>query len=243
MIPVPALPAGNAGTFFTGCSKTGLPGAGILGVVLLANVMHDTRASVGVLLPVLIFADLFAVGFYRRHADWKRILRLLPWTFAGLALGYLVLARAATMDFSLLLGGLVLGILALDFGRTRLGLDHIPHHPAYAAVLGTATGFATTVGNVAGPVMSLYLLSVGLDKHRFMGSMAWFFLLINCLKVPLFISADMITSDSLRMSATLLPGVLIGALAGRLLFTRIPQKPFGIAVRLLAAAAALRLMV
>ncbi|MDF3129605.1 sulfite exporter TauE/SafE family protein [Kiritimatiellaeota bacterium B1221] len=245
MIPFATIFAGNSSTFFTGTSKTGIPGAGILGVVLLANLMEQTRQSVGVLLPLLIAADLFAVFYYRQHADWKLILRVLPWTLAGLGIGYATLkfTQDQEMNFSLLLGGLVLGILVLDFLRNRLGWNQMPHHPLYTAILGIATGFATTIGNVAGPVMSLYLLSLGLDKHKFMGSMAWFFLIINTLKIPLFVSAGMITVDSLKLSVWFLPGIVLGAVFGRFLFKRIPAKPFAVAVQILAAAAAIRLMV
>lgn len=242
MIPLPMLLAGNGSTLFTGCSKTGIPGAGVLGVVLLANLMPDTRQSVGVLLPLLIAADLFAISYYRRHADWRLILRLLPWTLAGLALGYFTLRHNEEFDFSVLLGVMVLLILALDTLRIRLGWSNIPHHPLFAAFLGIATGFSTTIGNLAGPLMSLYLISLGFDKHQFMGSMAWFFLIINCLKVPLFVLTGMITLPSLQLSLHFLPGIVIGALLGRFLFTRIPQRPFQLTVQLLAAAAALRLI-
>jgi uncharacterized membrane protein YfcA len=243
MIAWSTLLAGNGSTVFTGCSKTGMPGASILAVVLLANISGDTRQSVGVLLPLLICADLFAITFYRKHADWKLILRLLPWTVLGLGLGYLVLSMKEGVNFNLLLGSLVIGILLIDVLREKLGLEHIPKHPVYAALLGTAAGFTTTVGNLAGPIMSLYLVSLGLDKHRFMGSMAWFFLIINNLKIPLFVAQGMITLDSLKLSACFLPGIVVGALFGRFLFKRIPQKPFVIAVKVLAVAAAVRLLV
>lgn len=242
MIPLPTLFAGNGSTFFTGCSKTGIPGSSVLGVVLLANLMDQTRQSVGVLLPLLIAADFFAVGWYRRHTDWKLILRLLPWTVTGLGLGYVALQHVEDQNFAPLLGGMVLAILCLELLRQHMQWERIPHHPLVAASLGIAAGFTTTIGNLAGPVMSLYLLSLGLDKNRFMGSMAVFFLIINCLKIPLFVLSDMITTDSLVMSLHFLPGILIGALAGRWLFLRIPQKPFQIAVQILAAAAAVRLL-
>ncbi|MGA0368457.1 MAG: TSUP family transporter [Kiritimatiellia bacterium] len=242
MIALSTLLAGNSSTFFTGTSKTGVPGAGILGVVLLANLMEQTRQSVGVLLPLLIAADLFAVSYYRRHADWGLILKLMPWTLCGLGLGYATVKMYRDLDFSFLLGALVLVILGLDLLRNRKGWDRIPHHLFYTVFLGAATGFATMIGNVAGPVMSLYLLSLGLNKHQFMGSMAWFFLLLNLLKVPLFVSAEMITPDSLRLSVYFLPGIVVGALTGRLIFQVIPSKPFGVVVQIFAAAAACRLM-
>lgn len=242
MIPLSTFLAGNGSTFFTGSSKTGVPGASVLGVALLANLLEETRQSVGVLLPLLIAADFFAVAWYRRHTDWKIILRLLPWTAAGLGLGFFALRHISPENFAPILGGLVLGILLLELLRQHMKWERIPHHPVVAALLGTAAGFTTTIGNLAGPVMSLYLLSLGLDKNRFMGSMACFFLIINVLKVPLFVFSDMINPESLLLSLHFLPGIVLGALAGRWLFLRIPQRPFQIAVQLLAGAAALRLL-
>lgn len=242
MIPLPTILAGNGSTFFTGCSKTGLPGSSVLGMVLLANVLDATRQSVGVMLPCLIAADVVAVACYRRNTDWKLLLRLLPWTCAGLALGATALQVIQEEEFAPILGSLVLGVLLLELLRNQRNWDRIPHHPLMAALLGIAAGFTTTIGNVAGPLMSLYLLSLGFDKHRFMGSMACFFLIINCLKIPIFVFSDMITPESLLMSLQFIPGILLGAAAGRWIFLRIPQKPFQLAVQILAGAAAVRLL-
>ena len=38
--------------------------------------------------------------------------------------------------------------------------------------------------NAAGPVMTLYLSAAGIDKRRFVGTSAWFFLIVNLAKVP-----------------------------------------------------------
>lgn len=235
--------AGNAITLFTGFSKTGVSGVSILAAVLLANVMPDSRASVGVLLPLLIFADLFAVGTYQRHTQWKVIGKLMLPTLLGVLLGAVLLDRLGSGGlFDRVLGGLVLVQLGLEILRQRLKLEHLPHHPLYAVCLGVLCGITTTLGNLAGPMMSLYLLSVGLDKHKFMGSMAWFFLLVNLVKVPVFLWQDMISAASLWESLSLAPGVALGALLGRRIFRHIPQEPFKIVVQLLAALAALRLL-
>jgi uncharacterized membrane protein YfcA len=235
--------AGNVITLFTGISKTGVPGVSILAAALLANVMPDSRASVGVLLPLLIFADLFAVGTYQRHTQWPLIGKLMLPTLLGVLIGGVLLDRLGGGGrFDRVLGGLVLFQLGLEILRQRMKLDRLPHHPLYAAGLGILCGITTTLGNLAGPMMSLYLLSVGLDKHKFMGSMAWFFLLVNVVKVPVFVWQEMITMDSLRESLLLAPGVAVGALLGRRLFRHIPQGPFKIAVQILAALAAMRLI-
>ena len=66
-----------------GITKTGIPGLGILVVPLMAGVL-PARSSVGVLLGILILADLFAAGYHRRNAKWFHVLRLLPAAFAGI---------------------------------------------------------------------------------------------------------------------------------------------------------------
>ncbi|BCW98807.1 MAG: hypothetical protein KatS3mg024_1634 [Armatimonadota bacterium] len=61
-----------ASAALVGFSKTGVPGTGILVVPLMAA-LFGGRQSVGTLLPMLIFADCFAVAWYRRHARWDRL--------------------------------------------------------------------------------------------------------------------------------------------------------------------------
>jgi uncharacterized protein len=239
-VPIPV--AGNLITLLLGFAKTGLPGAGILAVVLMALNLEATRQSVGVMLPLLIVADVCAVALYRSHAQWGLIRRLMPWVLAGVALGACALDQVEGQAFNFMLGGLILLLLGLDLLRQRLGWHALPRHPAFGALLGIATGFATTIGNVAGPVMTLYLISQGLDKNRFMGSMAWFFLILNSLKVPIFLWQGMITAATLQLDLHLLPGVLVGAWLGRLIFRHIPQKTFTWLVMLLAALSALHLV-
>ena len=45
-------------------------------------------------------------------------------------------------------------------------------------------GFATMTANAAGAVMTLYLSASGIEKRRFVGTNAWFFLIVNLTKVP-----------------------------------------------------------
>ncbi len=241
MIP-PLVLGGNVITLFTGFAKTGVPGVGILAAILLANLMEETRESVGTLLPLLIFADLFAVGTYRKHTDWKVVRRILPPTICGVALGAFALGHLHGERFDLMMGGLVLFQLTLDLLRQRFKLDKLPHHILYAVFFGVLAGVTTTLGNMAGPLMTLYLLSLGLDKHRFMGSMAWFFLIINVIKVPIFIVHGMITAETFLTSLSFAPGIVLGALLGRRIFKHIPQTPFKVIVQILAALAAFRLL-
>ena len=131
-----------------------------------------------------------------------------------------------------------------DPGRQAIEvLDRVlTHHPAFTALMGTGTGVATMMGNVAGPIANIYLLSKGLKKEHFMGSMAWLFLMINLLKVPWFWHLKMITPETVKFNVMLIPAITIGAFCGKALLPHIPQHFFNKLVLALAAAAALKLV-
>lgn len=225
-----------------GMAKTGLPGMGILAVPVMAHVWGDARSSVGAILPMLIAADVMAVLFYRRHADWSHLIRLGRWILAGMAAGYAVLATIGPQVFNFFLGALILSLVGLEVLRSRLSWDRLPHHPAFGAFIGVLTGFTTMVGNIAGPVMSIYLLCHGLDKNRFMGSNGWLFLILNVSKVPFMAHLGLITAPSLVFNLRMLPGIVIGALIGHWLLKRISLRVFAILVQTLAVGSGLWLM-
>jgi hypothetical protein len=86
-----------------GITKTGIPGIGILAVVSVASVMNP-KASVGFVLPMLITGDIFAVVYYRRHAVWRHLLRLLPPALAGILVGYWLLGRIESDELGPIIG-------------------------------------------------------------------------------------------------------------------------------------------
>ncbi|MCD8202892.1 MAG: sulfite exporter TauE/SafE family protein, partial [Prevotella sp.] len=67
--------------FFTalliGMSKSGIQGITLLAVPLMA-MTFGAKPSTGIILPILCFADLMAVLYYRRIAEWRYVLKLLP---------------------------------------------------------------------------------------------------------------------------------------------------------------------
>jgi len=221
-----------------GLAKTGIPGTGVLVVPLMAAIHGDAKASVGVLLPMLIIADIFAVVFYRHHAQWDRIRKLFPWVAVGMVGGYLALRSIPDNVFAPFLGALVCGLVVLEFCRQRCDWHHMPHHPVFVGFIGFLTGFSTMTGNVAGPVINIYLLCHGLDKKQFLGSTSWFFLVINCIKIPFFMEQGMITHQSLMFDVWAMPAIIAGAFFGRWIVPFIPQRTFNIAVLLLALVAA-----
>ncbi len=212
-------------------SKTGLSGVGLMVVPILANAFGG-RASVGLLLPILIFADLFAVSWYNRHAQWKHIFRLLPWALSGIIVATLVGKSISDIAFNRLLAGLVSGGIAILVWRD-LNSDRfrVPESRIFAAGLGLLGGFTTMIGNAAGPVMALYLLSMRLPKNSYIGTGAWYFLIINLSKVPLHIwSWRTITFNSFQLDLLMLPAIATGALLGIWLVGLLPEKIYRIIV-------------
>ncbi len=233
--------AGVAAAVLTGAAKSGIPGLGILAIPLMAMTL-PAKTSVGALLPILIAGDVTAIVLHHRHAQWRQILRLLPWVVAGMIPAWFALGRLDDRQVKPLLGLLVLGMLALELARRRLSWDRLPHHPAFSAGVGIAAGFATTIGNAAGPIMNIYLLARGLAKETFVGTAAWYFFIVNLTKAPLFALRGMITRDSVLFDAAVAPFVALGAWIGYTFVSRVSPRGFLAVTFTLTTAAALNLL-
>lgn len=236
--------------WLVGVGKTGVPGLGIFVVPVLGLAFGDALGSSGILLPLLLVADVFAVAYYRRHAAVNRLWHLAPWVLAGIALGAAVrllpadaLGARQAWIFNALIGAIVMAMVVLHFRKQRRPDETVPADAAHAARYGVTAGFATTVANAAGPVMNLYLLSRRLPKQEFIATGAWFFLVINAAKVPIFVYDGTIRWATLAVDAWLAPAVIVGALTGRRLFDRFPQRAFERTVFALTVLAALLLFV
>ncbi len=226
-----------------GVAKTGVPGLGILSVPLMAQAI-EPKAATGVLLPVLMCADILAVITYRKGADWKQIGRLLTWALPGILLGTLFLKSIDPKAMTRLLGWLLLALICLAILRRtgKLG-DAEKGLPGWVAPpAGLLGGFTTMVANAAGPVMNLYLLAMRLPKEVFLPTAAWFFFLINWIKVPFGIYAGVLSFHSLTFSALLFPAALIGGVLGRNIAKKIDQKLFETLAWALTIAASIKFL-
>jgi uncharacterized membrane protein YfcA len=233
------------GAFFSGLSKTGMSGAAVLTVALFANTL-PARESTGALLPLLLCGDLFGLAFFRKHASWSHLWRLCPWVALGVVGGFLALDRISGLQVQRMIGGILLAIVGLSLWRQmrpEQAASGVPHTWWFAALTGLVAGFTTMVANAAGPVMILYFLAIGLPKLAFVGTGAWFFMLVNAFKVPFSFHLGLITRQSLLIDAILLLPLIPGALLGPVILRRLNQKAFEVMVLFLTALATLRLIV
>lgn len=229
---------------FFGFSKTGIPGISILSVGILTNLM-PAKLATGVVLPLLIFADVFAFFVYRKNLEWRRVGRLLPWAVGGVALGWFALGRIDNDQTARLVGLIIACMLGLHLWRRRKNTDDAAAHaPAwFGPAMGLFAGFTTMIANAAGPVMTLYLLAMRLNKLEFLGTGAAFFLLINWIKAPFAFQLGIINGSSLSLNLWLLPAVAFGALLGRPVVERVNQQWFENLALVFAALAAVKLLV
>ena len=229
------------GCALIGVAKTGIPGISIVFVPILAMIL-PARASTGFLLPMLIVGDIFAVIYYKRHAQWKHVFRLIPFSLLGVGIGYFTMRLISDSQLKPAIGVIVLLMLAIQFIRSRRKEQPIPQSIWFALIMGLLAGFTTMVANAAGPVMAIYLLSMKLSKEQYVGTGAWYFFIINILKVPLSASLGLITLESLATNAVLIPAIAIGALVGIKVLKVIPQNVFRIAILTVATASAVKLI-
>ena len=210
-----------------GMSKTGVPGVSMIVVPTLALIFGG-KQSTGVLLPILIFADVFAVVYYHRHAQWKYLVQALPWAFAGLIIALFVGNLVNDQQFKRIIAITVFLSIALMIWKDYYyKKEFIPDNWWFAALMGIVGGFATMIGNVAGPIFAIYLLAMHLDKKSFIGTTAWFFFIINLSKFPLqtFVWNN-ININTLTVDLLVFPAIALGAWIGVFIVKRIPEKAF-----------------
>ena len=210
-----------------GMSKTGFQGINTPTIPLLA-LAFGARESTGIILPMLCMADLIAVIYYRRNAQWKYILKLLPYAVVGFFLAIWVDRYIPAAQFRYLLAACIFAGLLFMFWQERGNREGVVTGKWwYSPLFGLTGGFTTMIGNAAGPVMAIYLLSMKLPKYAFVGTSAWFFLIVNYLKLPLQIFVwNNITWESLAVDFIALPFIVAGAIIGIRLVKKLPEKGY-----------------
>lgn len=208
-----------------GMSKSGINGLGMIAIPVMALVFGG-KASTGILLPLLVVGDIFGVLYYKKTVVWKHIVRLAPWVVTGIAVAAFAGNRLSDSMFMRTIAGMVLVSAVLMIWQDyRRGSGEIKM--GFAPFWGLLAGFSTMIGNAAGPVMFIYLLAARLEKNYFIGTAAWFFLLVNLVKVPFHVFVwDTISDRSLAFNALCLPAVALGALLGFRLTKLFPEKTY-----------------
>ena len=241
-----------------GIAKTALPGAATIAVALCTMVL-PAKESTGAILLMLMTGDLLAVWSYRRDADFRMLRRFVPAVLAGVGAGALFLHLASNDSTRRLIGAVLLLLVAVTLAQRRSasrapddasaareesGAPAAPAADSHSArlIYGGLAGFTTMVANAGGPVTSMYFLTCRYPVKAFLGTTAWFFFLIDLIKLPLSVSAGLVNPATLTLGALCAPIVIVSALAGRRLADRMDQRVFEPIIIVLTIVSALPLL-
>ena len=212
--------------FLLGVSKSGIKGIASLIVTGLALV-YGAKESTGILMPLLLVGDVFAITYYKRHVQKKYIIKLLPWMVVGVLLGVVGGNYITEALFKYGMALIILFSVGLMYYWENKKDKTIPSHWTFGGSMGLLAGFTTMIGNLAGAFSNIYFLAMRLPKNNFIGTAAWLFFLINSFKVPFHIwSWETINSKSILVSLQLVPFVLIGLVAGVFLVKKIENESY-----------------
>lgn len=212
--------------FIIGLTKGGIKGVDMLSVTLMA-IVFGSKSSTGIVLPLLCFADIAAVAYYKRHVQWKYFWKITPWMLVGILLGVYFGKEMDEIMFKKVMAIIILITLGILLYMEYRKSKEIPEHRWFAASTGLAAGFTTMIGNLAGAFSNLYFLAMRVSKNDFIGTGAWIFLFMNLFKLPFQIFYwKNITSTSIQLDLLLLPALAIGFMLGVALVKKIQDEQY-----------------
>lgn len=198
----------------------------MLNVTIMALVFGG-KASTGIVLPLLCAADIGAVWYYNRHAQWKHFWKIIPWMAIGILIGVYVGKDMNEAVFRKLMAIIIIITVVIIIVMEMRKTDKVPTHPLFAASTGITAGITTMLGNLAGAFSNIYFLAMRMSKNDFIGTAAWVFLVINLFKLPFQILYwKNINTKTLATDLILLPALAIGFVAGIKIVQRIHDDSY-----------------
>jgi len=213
-------------SFFLGLGKAGLKGIDMLSVTLMAF-FFGSKASTGIVLPLLCLSDIAAVSYYNRHAKWNHFWKITPWMIIGILIGIYVGKDMNEVLFRKIMAVIILITIIIIMLMELRKSKSVPTNPLFVASTGLAAGITTMLGNLAGAFSNLYFLAMRLEKNDFIGTAAWIFLIMNLFKLPfqIFLWKN-ISIESIKIDVLLLPTLAIGFLLGLKLVDKVKEKDY-----------------
>ena len=225
-----------------GFVKAGLPALGMLTTILLLFA-YPARDAIGLALLYLIAGDIAAMCVHHRNADYRKMFMMLPAIIIGIMLAGITLQYSNNSILSLLIGVSIIVLVIIGYFREQITPFAMKHMFWVRNSSGILAGFTTTIGNIAGPVISVYFLLLDLKKETFVATTALFFIIVNTIKLPLYFALDIFKVYYLSHYAVTVPLVFIGAFYGKRLVQWLPQKLFNNIILLLSGVAGLWLII
>lgn len=207
-------------------------GAGFGGGVVLAPLLALV-APLNVVVPVSSLLNVIAglsQGLNQwRLVAWRDLLRIAPYSLAGIFLGIWLLTRIDPKPLSKAFGIFIV-CYALYMLYSRGAVPNIARRWLYplGAFLSLAAGtIGSLFGGAAGPLYAMYLQALKLSRDGFRASITMIMLTMGTTRIVGFLATGMYTKKVLTMIAVALPLVLFGGWLGARVVARFDQARFG----------------
>lgn len=213
--------------FIIGLSKGGLGGTlGALATPLMALVM-PADSVIGLVLPILMLADIFAVALHWGRWNGRLVWLLIPGSIFGVTIGTFFITNAPTRSLQIALGVIILLFAIYRISEKRI-LKSLKYQPRdwHGLLAGTVTGFSSALAHTGGPPVSIYLIMQEVTPQVFIATSAIFFLILNWIKVPYYFYARLFDFQLLWRIAWLLPLVPAGVWVGRWAAGKVNKEVF-----------------
>lgn len=229
--------------FVIGMSKAGIKGIAVINVTFMA-LAFGAKESTGMVVPLLILADIFAVIYYNRHTQWTYVFKVLPWMIFGVLIGVFIGKDLPESLFRIGMAIIIIITVFMMYWWDRKKEKTVPTHWTFSSSIGTLAGITTMVGNLAGAFSNIYFLAMRLPKNHFIGTAAWLFLIVNVFKLPFHIFVwHTISAESLFLNLKLLPGIFLGFFVGVRIIKLINEVFFRKMILVLTALGAILIMI
>lgn len=225
--------------FIMGINKAGIKGIAVLFVTLMA-LAFGSKASTGLVVPMLVVGDVIAVYYYRKNARWDILVKLIPSMMIGVLLATYFGKDLPEESFKKALAIIILfSLLVMVFWEQRKSKT-VPNHWSFAIFMGIGAGFTTMIGNLAGAFANIFFLSIKLSKKEFIGTAATLFFILNLFKLPIHIFVwKTISIESLAVNLRLLPFIFLGFVIGLQIVNKINSDNFRKLVMVMTAIGAM----
>ncbi|MGP6139072.1 MULTISPECIES: sulfite exporter TauE/SafE family protein [unclassified Jeotgalibaca] len=226
-----------------GFSKAGIQGATIPAVAMMA-IIFGGKSSAGIMLPMLMVGDLVAIFKYGKKGNVRDVLKLIPATVVGIIAGAVIGAWINDAQFKFLIGLIVIiCVVLLAIREYQKQTIPLPDNAVLKSAVGVLSGFSSMIGNAAGPIFNVYILAQNLKKETMIGTTAWFFFLMNVIKLPFHIFLwGTIDFETVKYTGFAIPFIALGAVGGIWIVNHISERWYRRLVIVMTAVTAIRLI-
>ena len=217
--------AAVAAAVFVGAGKGGIPVVGMLGVPVLALVIHPVTAA-GLLLPVYVVSDMFGLWAYRHEFNARVLAIILPGAMVGIGIGW---ATATVVPEPVVT--LTVGLIGVAFAlnllfRVKKDAAAQPADVPRGLFWGVITGFTSFVSHSGGPPYQVYTLPLKMTKTVFAGTSTIAFAIINAVKLIPYWALGQFSSENLHVAVLLMPVAAVAVFIGVRLVRVLPEALF-----------------